>query len=150
MDRATTEGRALHFKSQLTAPCAPARRNSRLRIELQDGSARSGAGVASALAAALAERLRQAGLHVAVSGPADYRVHGTVGTQASAHRLLALNQVALNAAFALSTMEGLSLASHVTREESFAGTDVQGALADIVAAQAIEIAGLVYADLCKN
>ena len=106
--------------------------------------------MAGALGEALAERLRQAGLKVAGSGPADYRVQGTVGAQASSHRVLRLNQVTLNAAFAVSTMDGQNLASHVTREESFAGADVQAAMADIVAAQAIEIAGLVYTDLCRK
>jgi len=149
MDRATTEGRAQQFQSQLAAGCPPARRNARLRIELQDGGTRS-SGLAGALGEALAERLRQAGLKLAGSGPADYRVQGTVGAQASSHRVLRLNQVTLNAAFAVSTMDGQNLASHVTREESFAGADMQAAMADIVAAQAIEIAGLVYTDLCKK
>jgi uncharacterized caspase-like protein len=151
MDRATPEGRALAFQHAIAGTaCQPARRNARVRLQLVEnrfGGASSRGGLFSS---ALEARLRQAGLRVTAQGAADYVVQGTVSAQASANRRLALNELAVNAAITLASARGQPLASQVSREESFAGSDLQGAYLDLVHAQASDVAAKLFASLCQH
>lgn len=147
MNRATPEGRDAAFRDALAIACAPARKNARVRIEIDEPRT---PGWRGGFALALGERLRQAGLRVSSAGTADYVLRGTVSSQASANRLLALNEVAVNAAISVAAANGQLVASHVSREESYAGSDLSGAYLDVVAAQTTALAGQIYGDLCRR
>jgi uncharacterized caspase-like protein len=152
MDRATPAGRDVAFKSrvdQVARTCAPARRNARLRVDIdeQHGGRSSGA---NGFALALNDRLRQAGFRVMNAGASDYVLRGTVTTQANANRMLALNELSVNAAITVAASNGQVVSSQVSREESYAGSDLTGTYNDIVAIQAAEVAGKVLGDLCAR
>lgn len=147
MNRATPEGRDAAFRDALAIACAPARKNARVRIDIDEPRT---PGWRGGFALALGERLRQAGLRVSSAGPADYVLRGTVSSQASANRLLALNEVSVNAAISVAAANGQRVASHVSREESYAGTDLSGAYLDVIAAQTTALAGQIYGDLCRR
>lgn len=151
MDRATPEGRALAFQQAIAGTaCPPARRQARVRLQLVENRLGAATSRGGAFSSALETRLRQAGLRVAGQGAADYVVQGTVSSQASANRRLALNEVSVNAAITLASARGQPVSSQVSREESFAGSDLHGAWLDLVHAQAIDVAAKLYADLCRQ
>ena len=83
-------------------------------------------------------------------GAADYVVQGTVSMQANANRRLALNEVSVAAAITLASARGQTVSSQVSREESFAGADLQGATIDLVQGQASDVAAKLFADLCQH
>ena len=147
MNRATPEGRDAAFRDALAIACAPARKNARVHIDIDEPRA---PGWRGGFALALGERLRQAGLRVSTSGAADYVLRGTVSSQASANRLIALNEVSVNAAISVAAANGQLVASHVSREESYAGSDLSAAYLEVVAAQTTALAGQIYGDLCRR
>ena len=149
MDRATPAGRQAAFKTLLTAPCSPAVKGARMRLEI-DEERTAGLGAGNAFAAALGERLRQAGLRVSGSGPAEYALRGTVTAQASANRHLALTDVSLSTVVTVRSADGQQVSGHLGRGDSYAGSDVLGAYRDLAAAQAMEVASKVYRDLCQR
>lgn len=151
MDRATPEGRALAFQQAIAGTtCQPARRHARVRLQLVENRLGAGSARGGVFSTALGERLRQAGLRVSPQGAADYVVQGTVSSQASANRRLALNEVSVNAAITLASARGQPLSSQVSREESFAGSDLHGAWLDLVHGQATDVAARLFADLCRQ
>ena len=151
MDRATPEGRALAFQQAIAGTtCQPSRRNARVRLQLVENRLGAGTARGGVFSTALGERLRQAGLRVSPQGAADYVVQGTVSSQASANRRLALNEVSVNAAITLASARGQPVSSQISREESFAGSDLQGAWLDLVQGQAIDVAAKLFADLCRQ
>ncbi|WP_418320480.1 hypothetical protein [Piscinibacter sakaiensis] len=119
----------------------------RLDIDEERVAALGGAGI---FATSLGERLRQAGLRVATAGPTDFTLRGTVTSQASANRRLALNDISVSAAVNLTTPDGQLLSSHLTRGDSYAGSDLAAVYREVVDEQAIDIAGQVYRELCKR
>lgn len=153
MNRATPEGRDEAFRSKLAIACAPARKSARVRVAIteqrMDGLVGAGAR-GGGFAAALGQRLRQAGLRISTAGAADYVLRGSVTSQANANRELALNEVSVSAAIKLAAADGQLVSSHVSREESYAGADLLGAYSDVIEAQAIEVASQVYTDLCRR
>ena len=141
MDQATPEGREREFlQSAATLACAPARRNARVRLALDEP--RGGA-----FAASLAQRLRQAGMRVGATG--DYLVRGTVSVQARPHRLLRVNEVVVNTSVALTSAGGGQLASSLLRNESYAGGDVDATIGDLMRAQASQAALQLLAQFCQ-
>ncbi len=149
MDRATPAGRDAAFRNLLAIACAPARRNARVSLDIREQ--RIGApGDAGGFAVELGNRLRQAGLRVTSSGPVDYALRGTVTAQTNANRRLALNEVSVNAAITVTSAGGQLVSSRVSRQESYAGADLLGAYGELIAAQAIEVAGQVFTDLCQH
>jgi hypothetical protein len=151
MDRATPEGRALAFQQAIAnTTCQPGRRHARVRLQLVENRLGAGGARGGVFSTALGERLRQAGLRVSPQGAADYVVQGTVSSQASANRRLALNEVSVNAAITLASARGQPLSSQVSREESFAGSDLNGAWLDLVHGQATDVAAKLFADLCRQ
>jgi hypothetical protein len=102
-----------------------------------------------ALTSAIAERLQKAGLRVAGAGTIDYLLRGTATAQAGVNRLLALNEVSLNAALTLSRPSGEVLSTVLNREESYAGNDLTSVYLSLVQQQADRVASQVYAELCK-
>jgi uncharacterized caspase-like protein len=149
MDRATPAGRHAAFQSLLEMPCAPARKRASLRVEISEERS-AGLGAGEGFAAALGERLRQAGLRVTTAGPADFALRGTVTSQASSNRRLALSDVSVSAVIDVSAADGRRVSSHLARGETYAGSDLLGAYRDVVAGQAVEVAGQVYRDLCTR
>lgn len=151
MDRATPEGRALAFQQAIAGThCQPARRNARVRLQLVENRLGAASARGGVFSSALGERLRQAGLRVTPQGAADYVVQGTVSSQASANRRLLLNEVSVNAAITLASARGHPVSSQISREESFAGSDLHGAWLDLVHGQAIDVAAKLFADLCRQ
>jgi hypothetical protein len=141
MDRATPAGRDQAFQQAVESlNCPPARRNARVKLALDE---RKGGRVTQALGA----RLRQAGMKVGAGG--DYVVKGTVSALASPHRLLRVNELALNAAVTMATPTGREVASSLSREESYAATDVTGAYNELVQVQASAVATQLLSQLCK-
>jgi len=141
MDQATPEGREREFQQAVAAlACAPAKRNARVRIALDEP--RGGA-----FAASLAQRLRQAGLRVGAAG--DYLVRGTVGVQARPHRLLRVNEVVVNSSVALDSNGGAQIASSLLRDESYAGGDVGATIGDLMRAQASQAALQLLTQFCQ-
>jgi hypothetical protein len=149
MDRATPAGRNVAFQALLAIPCAPAQKNARVRVDIVEERT-AGLGAGGGFAAALGDRLRQAGLRVTNAGPADYALRGTVTSQASANRRLALNDISVSAAVRLVSADGQQVSSHLARGDSYAGSDLLGAYRDVVDVQAVEVAGQVYRDLCQR
>ncbi len=141
MDRATPAGRGLSFQQAIAAlNCPPARRNASVRLALaepRDG----GFGMA------LGERLQQAGLKVASGG--DYVVQGTISVAAQPNRLLQVSEVSVNAAVVLSTTQGRQMASSVVRADSFAGGDVTPVVAELIQAQAMQVATQLLTQFCQ-
>ena len=151
MDRATPEGRALAFKRAVSAtPCAASRRGARVRLQLTENQPASASSSVGLFGVALGERLRQAGVQVMATGAADYVVQGTVTSQARANRRLAVNEISVNAAMTLASSKGQVVSSQISREESYAGSDVQGAYADLIQGQASDVAAKLFADLCRR
>jgi uncharacterized caspase-like protein len=149
MDRALPAGRQQAFQAALAASCPPSRRNARVRVELVEERAPA-LGSADGFAAALGERLRQAGLRVAASGPAEYALRGTVSSQARPNPRLALNDVSVSAVVRLLTPDGQQVSSHLARGDSYAGSDLIGAYLDVVDAQAIEVTGQLVREFCRR
>lgn len=150
MDRATPAGRNVAFRDALAAiPCAASIRNARLRVEVAE-ERMGGLGPSGAFAAALGERLRQAGLRVTTAGPADFALRATVSSQASANRVLALNDVSVSTVVKVTAADGRQVSSHLGRGDSYAGSDLSGAYQEVVDGQAVEAAGQVYRDLCQR
>jgi hypothetical protein len=140
MDRATPAGREAAFEQAMAAlQCAPARRNGRVKLALDEP--RGGL-----FTQALGARLRQAGMKVGPGG--DYVVKGTVSALANPHRLLRVNEIAVNAAVTMSTPAGREVASTLSREESYAATDVTGAYNELVQVQASDVAKALVTQLC--
>jgi uncharacterized caspase-like protein len=141
MDQATPAGRDLAFQQALAAlNCPPARRNASVRLavdEPRDG----GFGMA------LGQRLRQAGMKIGAGG--GYVVEGTVSVQARPNRVLLVNEVTVNAAVALSTAQGRPLTSSIVRTESYAGGDVGAVVAELLQAQATQVATQLVTQLCQ-
>lgn len=141
MDRATPAGRALAFEQTLSAlNCTPARRNARVVLRLDESRGGLFGNV-------LADRLRQAGMKVGQSG--DYVVHGTISSQSRAHRLLQVNEVVLNAALTLFNAAGRQVASSISREESYASSDIDATYQELVQAQATDAASQLLTQLCQ-
>ncbi|MGL6109935.1 MAG: caspase family protein [Rubrivivax sp.] len=141
MDRATPAGRDLAFQQALVAlNCPPARRNASVRVALDEP--RDGG-----FAMALGQRLQQAGLKLAAAG--EYVVQGTVSIQAQQHRVLLVNEVTVNAAVVLSTAQGRQMTSSIVRAESYAGGDVSAVVAELLQAQASQVATQVVTRLCQ-
>lgn len=142
MDRATPAGRQIAFERTLASlNCAPSRRNARVQLQLNEP--RGGL-----FAAALGERLRQAGMKVGAAG--DYLIQGTVSASANPNRLLRVNEVSLNTVLTLSDKTGRQLASAIGRDESFAGGNVDSAYQELAQVQASEAAGRLLTQLCQN
>jgi uncharacterized caspase-like protein len=151
MDRATPEGRAQAFQQSIAGTvCSAPRRNARVRVQLAENRLGSAASRGGIFSAALADRLRQAGLRVTAQGPADYVVQGTVTAQADANRRLALNEISVTAAITLASAKGEAVSNQISREDSYAGADLQGAYVDLVLGQASGVAAKLYADLCQR
>jgi uncharacterized caspase-like protein len=155
MDRATPQGRLQALQESTAAVACPAnRRHARVRVELHERRKAAAAFVSASgpggLAFALAERLHQAGLQVITRGASDYVLHLTVATQLNTNRHLALNEVSVNAAATLTSASGRMVSSRVSREESYAGSDVTGAYSDLVQGQASDLAAGLFADLCRQ
>lgn len=147
MDRATPEGRYETFRQTVAAaPCPAGRRNPRLRLALTE-SRGPGSG---RFAAALSSLLRQAGITVASSGSAQYVLSGTVSSQVNMNRFMDLPELSSSAALTLATASGQPLATRVSREEAFAGLNVDDAFTRLVQAQASDIAAQVYQDVCER
>jgi len=141
MDRATPAGRELAFERTLSAlQCAPGRRHARVKLVLDEPQDRL-------FSAALGQRLRQAGMKVGTDG--DYVVRGTISTQAQPHRVLRVNEVAVSAAVTMSTAAGRQVASIISREESYAGGHLEGAVAELVQVQASDLATQLITQLCQ-
>jgi len=141
MDRATPAGRDLAFQQALTAlNCPPARRNASVRLALDEP--RDGA-----FAASLGQRLQQAGMKVGVGG--DYVAQGTISVQAQHHRLLMVNEVAVSAAVVLNSAQGRQVANSIVRAESYAGGDVGTVVAELLQAQASQVATQLLTQLCR-
>jgi hypothetical protein len=141
MDRATAAGRELAFQQTVASlNCPPARRNGRVKLALDEPKG-------GLFTQALGQRLRQAGMKVGAGG--DYVVKGTVSAQANPHRLLRVNELALNAAVTMSTPSGREVASSLSREESYAATDVTGAYNELVQVQASEVATQLLTQMCQ-
>jgi hypothetical protein len=141
MDRGSAAGREVAFQ-QLVASlnCPPARRNARVKLSLDEPKG-------GLFTQALGARLRQAGMKVGPGG--DYVVKGTVSALANPHRLLRVNEVAVNAAVTMSTPAGREVASSLSREESYAATDVTGAYNELVQVQASEVATQLMTQMCR-
>jgi uncharacterized caspase-like protein len=151
MDRATPEGRAQAFEQAVGATaCPPARRNARVRVQLVENPFGAAGSRGGAFATVLAQRLRQAGMRVMPQGTADYVVQGTITAQANLNRHLDVNEVAVSGAITLASAQGLAVSSQVSREESYAGSDVQAAYLDLVHGQASDVAARLFADLCRH
>lgn len=141
MDRATAAGRELAYQQALASlNCAPSRRQAKVRLALDEAQG-------GLFTHALGERLRQAGLKV--GGGGDYVVRGTVSSQANAHRLLRVNEIAVNAAVTMVRADGQEVASSLSREESYAGGDLDGAYRELVQLQASEVATQLVTQLCQ-
>jgi hypothetical protein len=141
MDRATAAGRELAFQQAVASlNCPPARRNARVKLALDEPKG-------GLFTQALGQRLRQAGMKVGAGG--DYVVKGTVSAQANPHRLLRVNELALNAAVTMSTPAGREVASSLSREESYAAADVTGAYNELVQVQASEVATQLLTQMCQ-
>ena len=141
MDQATPQGRDRAYAQSMAALSCPAdRRRARVSLALDEPPG-------GAFAAALAQRLRQAGLQVGASG--DYVVRGTISLQANANRMLRVNEVALNAALTLSSSAGRQLASSIVRDESYAGSDVGAAGTELMRSQAGEVALQLMTQFCR-
>lgn len=141
MDAATSAGREASFQ-QLVASlnCPPARRNASVRVALTEPAQ-------GVFALALSQRLMQAGLKVGPAG--DYVVQGTVSVQTQAHRLLRVNEVAVNAAVSMNSRAGELVASSIVRGESYAGGDTGGVVAELVQSQASQVATQLVTQLCR-
>ena len=151
MDRATPEGRAVAFKRAISAtPCAASRQTARVRLQLTENQRASTSSSDGLFSLALGERLRQAGMRVVATGAADYVVQGTVASQARANRRLAVNEISVNAAITLASTKGQAVSSQISREESYAGSDVQAAYTDLIQGQASDMAAKLFADLCRR
>ncbi len=149
MARATPEGRLQAFTQGIAStPCGASRRNARVRLQLVENQP-AGASLGGLFSVALGERLRQAGLRVLASGAVDYVVQGTVTSQANANRRLALNEVSVNAAITLASAQGRTVSSQISREDSYAGSDLQAAYTELVQGQATDMAAKLFADLCQ-
>ena len=142
MDRNTAAGRELAFEQVVASlNCPPARRNARVKLALDEPKG-------GLFTQALGQRLRQAGMKVGTGG--DYVVKGTVSALANPHRLLRVNELALNAAVTMNTSSGREVASSLSREESYAATDVTGAYNELVQVQASEVATQLVTQLCRQ
>ena len=142
MDRATPAGRDLAFQQALAAlSCPPPRRrNASVRLALDEPRD-------SGFAMVLGQRLQQTGMKVGVGG--EYLVQGTISVQAQPHRMLLVNEVAVNAVVALSTAQGRRVANSIVRAESYAGGDVSAVVAELVQAQAGQVATQLVTQLCQ-
>jgi hypothetical protein len=142
MDRATPAGRDHAFQQALAAlDCPPRRRNASIRLALDEPRD-------TGFARALGQRLQQAGMKVGAG--ADYLLKGTVSVQAQPHRLLEVNEVAISTAVALDTTAGQPVASSVARAESYAGGNVEPVVAELLQAQAAEVATQLLTQLCRR
>jgi hypothetical protein len=135
-------------------PCGRDPRNARIRLEIDEQQVRRGRATSrqahGALADAIAQRLQKAGLRVTSMGKTDYLLRGTVTAQGGVNRLLALNEVSMNAALTLSRPSGQVVSTVLSREESYAGNDVSSVYFDLIRQQADRVASQLYADLCKG
>jgi len=141
MDRATPAGRDVAFQQALAAlNCPPARRSTSVRLALDEP--RDGG-----FALALGQRLQQAGMKVGAGG--EYVAQGTVSIQTRQHRALLVNEVTVNAAVTLGTAQGRSVASSIVRAESYAGGDAGAVVAELLQAQASQVATQLVTQLCQ-
>ena len=141
MDRATPAGRDVAFQQALAAlNCPPARRSASVRLALDEP--RDGG-----FALALGQRLQQAGMKVGAGG--EYVAQGTVSIQTRQHRALLVNEVTVNAAVTLGTAQGRSVASSIVRAESYAGGDAGAVVAELLQAQASQVATQLVTQLCQ-
>ena len=133
-------------------PCALPKKNARIRLNISEqqinrlGRLRSG----GTLSDAIAQRLQQSGWRVSSDGNSDYLLRGTVTAQAGANRILALNEITVNAALTMSKPSGQVVSNVLNREESYAGNDLSSAYLDVIQEQADRVVGQLYADLCKG
>ena len=150
MDRDTPEGRAHAFQQMVASTtCDASRRNARVRLQLIENRLGAASSRGRIFTTVLADRLRQAGMRVMSQGSTDYVVHGTITSQVNANRLLALNEISVNAVITLASAKGQTVSSQISREESYAGADLQSAYIDLIQGQASDVAGKLFADLCQ-
>jgi hypothetical protein len=81
---------------------------------------------------------------------ASFVLRGLIRSQASANRVMAVNQVSITMGFTLAGSDGRSVSSADARAESYAGADVGRMAQTLVEEQADVVVAKLYSDYCRN
>jgi hypothetical protein len=132
--------------------CSAVRKRVPIKIEISEQYVHGLAVLArqrgGSAADAIVARLRSAGLNVVTSGSGKYVLRGSITSQASSNRLLALTELSINTALTLTDAAGTPVSTVLHREESYAGGDLYGVYAGLAGRQAGSVAAQLYQDFC--
>jgi len=81
---------------------------------------------------------------------ASFVLRGLIRSQASANRMMAVNQVSVTMGFTLAGSDGRPVASADARADSYAGADVGRMAQTLVEEQADVVVATLYSDYCRN
>ncbi|HEY8245283.1 MAG TPA: hypothetical protein VII68_17600 [Casimicrobiaceae bacterium] len=81
---------------------------------------------------------------------ASFVLRGLIRSQASANRVMAVNQVSITMGFTLAGSDGRPVSSADARAESYAGADVGRMAQTLVEEQADVVVAKLYSDYCRN
>ena len=81
---------------------------------------------------------------------ASFVLRGLIRSQASANRMMAVNQVSVTMGFTLAGSDGRPVSSADARAESYAGADVGRMAQTLVEEQADVVVAKLYSEYCRN
>jgi len=81
---------------------------------------------------------------------ASFVLRGLIRSQASANRVMAVNQVSITMGFTLAGSDGRPVSSADARADSYAGADVGRMAQTLVEEQADVVVATLYSDYCRN
>jgi len=81
---------------------------------------------------------------------ASFVLRGLIRSQASANRVMAVNQVSVTMGFTLAGSDGRPVASAEARSDSYAGADVARMAQTLVEEQADAVVATLYSQYCRN
>ena len=81
---------------------------------------------------------------------ASFVLRGLIRSQASANRVMAVNQVSITMGFTLAGSDGRPVSSAEARADSYAGADVGRMAQTLVEEQADVVVATLYSDYCRN
>jgi hypothetical protein len=81
---------------------------------------------------------------------ASFILRGLISAQATPNPIIAVNQVAVNMGFTLTSSNGRLVSDKEASSASYAGSDVQQMALTLVNEKADEVVAALYADYCRN
>jgi len=81
---------------------------------------------------------------------ASFILRGLISAQATPNLIIAVNQVAVNMGFTLTSSNGRLISDKEASSASYAGSDVQQMALRLVNEKADEVVAALYADYCRN